>query len=110
MLISAPARGKYTPKHLQDAGVGSRSGGGTTTAGSARRSSSRSNIRTSTISPWILGHCRAKRVITHILVELYLRHKLNHKLNIWSKVTRYERVGGYIPYLVHNILGGIKMH
>jgi hypothetical protein len=38
-LIGAPACGKYTPKHLQDARVGSRSGGGTTTLGSARRSS-----------------------------------------------------------------------
>jgi hypothetical protein len=31
MLISAPACGKDTPKHLQDAGVGSWSRGGTTT-------------------------------------------------------------------------------
>jgi hypothetical protein len=85
-LISAPACGKDTPKHLQDVGVRSRSGGGTTTVGSAR-SSSRSSRRTSTRSPWILGHCRAKRVIMHILVELLLCHRLNHELNVWSKAT-----------------------
>jgi hypothetical protein len=27
-----------------------------------------------------------KRVMTHILVELFIRHKLNHKLNVWMKV------------------------
>jgi hypothetical protein len=72
-LISAPTCGKDTPKHLQDARVGSRSGGGTTTAGSVR-SSNRSSRRTSTISPWILGHYRTKRVMMHILVKLFLRH------------------------------------
>jgi hypothetical protein len=109
-LFSAPACLKDTPKHLQDAGVGSRSGGGTTTAGSARRSSSRSNRRTSMRSPWILGHCRAKRVMTHILVEILLHHRLNHKLNIWSKVTGSERVGGYVIYLIHNVHKDIKAH
>jgi hypothetical protein len=69
-LISASACGKDTLERLQDAGVGSRSRGGTTTMGSVRRSSR----RTSTRSPWILGHCRTKRVMTHILVELLLRH------------------------------------
>jgi hypothetical protein len=69
-LINASAYGKDTSEHLQDAGVGSRSRGGTTTAGSV----SRSSRRTSTRSPWILGHCRVKRVMTHILVELLLRH------------------------------------
>jgi hypothetical protein len=83
-LISAPACGKDNPEHLQDAEVGSKSGGGTITMGSARRSSSR---RTSTRSPWNLGHCRAKRVTTYILVKLLLHHRLNHKLNVWSKTT-----------------------
>jgi hypothetical protein len=55
-LISAPACGKDTPEHLQDVGVGSRSGGGTTTVDSVRRTSSRSSRRTSMRSPWILGH------------------------------------------------------
>jgi hypothetical protein len=107
-LISAPTCGKDTPEHLQDAKVGSRSRGGTTTLGSARRS--RSNRRTSTRSPWILGHCRVKRVMTHILVELLLRHRLNHKLNVWSKAAGSERVGGYVPYLVYNVLKDIKAH
>jgi hypothetical protein len=105
-LISAPACGKDTPEHLQDAGVGSRSRGATTIVGSARRSSRRTNTR----SPWILGHCRAKRVMTHILVELLLCHRLNHKLNVWSKTTWSERVGGYVSYLVHNVLENIKAH
>jgi hypothetical protein len=86
-LISASACGKDILEHVQDAGVGSRSGGDTTTVGSVRRSSNRSNRRTSTRSPWILGHRRAKRVMTHILVELLLRHRLNHKLSVWSKAT-----------------------
>jgi hypothetical protein len=46
----------------------------------------------------------------HILVELLLRHRLNHKLNVWSKATRSERDGGYVPYLVHNVLEDIKVH
>jgi hypothetical protein len=110
MLISVPACGKDTPEHLQDARVGSKSRGGTTTAGSARRSSNRSSRRTSTRSPWILGHCRMKRVMTHILVELLLRHRLNQKLNVWSRAIGFERVGVYIPYLVHNVLEDIKAH
>jgi hypothetical protein len=73
-LISAPACGKDTLEHLQDAGVGSRSRGGTTTVGSVRRNINRSSRRTSMRGPWILGHSRAKRVMTHILVELLLRH------------------------------------
>jgi hypothetical protein len=74
MLISAPTCDKDTSKHLQDAGVGSGSRGGTTTTGRVRRSSNRSSKRTSTRIPWILGHYRAKRVMTHILVELLLCH------------------------------------
>jgi hypothetical protein len=57
-----------------------------------------------------LGRCRAKRVMTHILIELLLRHKLNHKLDVWSKATWSERVGGYILYLIHNVLEDIKAH
>jgi hypothetical protein len=105
-LISAPACGKDTLEHLQDAGVESRCGGGTTTVGSVRRSSR----RTSTRSPWILGNYRAKRVMTYILVQLLMCHRLNHKLNVWSKATGSERVGGYVPYLVYNVLEGIKVH
>jgi hypothetical protein len=52
-LISAPACGKDTMELLQDVGVGSRSKGGTTTVGSARRGSSRSSRKTSTRDPWI---------------------------------------------------------
>jgi hypothetical protein len=107
-LINVPTCDKDTPEHLQDVGVGSRSGGGTITASSVRRS--RSSRRTSTRSLWILGHYRAKRVITHILVELLLHHSLNHELNLWSKATGSERVGGYVPYLIHNILKDIEVH
>jgi hypothetical protein len=72
-LISAPACGKDTPEHLQDARVGSKSRGSTTTVGSVRMSSS----KTSTRSPWILRHYWAKRIMMHILKELLLRHRLN---------------------------------
>jgi hypothetical protein len=109
-LISALACGKDTLEHFQDVRVGNRSGGGTTSAGSARRSSSRSSKRTSTRSPWILRHCKVKRVMTHILVELLLRYRLNHKLNVWSKATESERIGGYILYLIHNVLEGVEAH
>jgi hypothetical protein len=109
-LISAPACGKDTPEHLQDARVGSRSGGGTTTIGSARRSRRRRSGRTSTRSPWILGHYRVKRDMTHILLELLLRHRLNHELNVWSKATGSKTVDGYVPYLIHNVLKDVEMH
>jgi hypothetical protein len=109
-LISASTYGKDTLEHLQVARVGSRSGGGTTTMGSARRSNSRSSRRTSTRIHWILGDCRAKRVMTHILVELLLRHRINHELNVWSKATGSERVGGYVPYLIHNVLEDVEAH
>jgi hypothetical protein len=105
-LISAPTCGKDTPEHIQDVGVGSGSRGGTTTTGSVRRSSRRTSVR----NPWILGYCRAKRVMMHILVEFLLRHRLNHKLNVWRKATWSERVGGYVPYVVHNVLEDIKAH
>jgi hypothetical protein len=61
-------------------------------------------------SPWILGHCREKRVMMHILIELLLRHRFNHELNVWSKSTRSERVGGYVPYLIHNVLKDVEAH
>jgi hypothetical protein len=48
--------------------------------------------------------------MTHILVELPLRHRLNHKLNVWSKAVRSERVGGNVSYLIHNVLEDIKVH
>jgi hypothetical protein len=99
-LINALACDKDTPEHIQDARVGCRSGGGTTTVGSARGSNSRSSRRTNMRSPWILRHCREKRVMTHILVELLLRHRLNHELNVWSKGTRSKRVGSYVTYLI----------
>jgi hypothetical protein len=108
-LIRVPACGKDTPEHVQDTRVGTRSGGGTTTTGSAGRSNSNSG-RTSTGSPWILGHYGAKWVMTHILIWLLLPHSLNHVLNVWSKTTRSEWVGGYVPYLIHNILKHIKAH
>jgi hypothetical protein len=44
----------------------------------------------------------------HILVEFLLRHRLNHKLNVWNKGTRSERVSGYVPYLIHNVLGDVE--
>jgi hypothetical protein len=95
-LIRAPASGKNTLEHLQDARVGTRSGS--------------SSGRTSTRSHQILGHCGARWVMMHILVELLLHHSLNHVLNVWSKATVSEWVGGYVPYLIHNILEDIEVH
>jgi hypothetical protein len=109
-LISASTCGKDTMEHLQDAGVGSRSRGGTTTVGSARRGSSRSSRKISMRGPWIPRHCWARRVMAHILVELLLRHRVNHELNVWSKAIGSEWVGGYVPYLIHNVLKDIKAH
>jgi hypothetical protein len=48
--------------------------------------------------------------MTHILEEILMHHRLNHKLNVWSKATGSERVGGYVLYLVHNVLEDIKVH
>jgi hypothetical protein len=85
-LTRAPACGQNTSEILQDAEVGTRSGGGTTTAGSAGRSSSSSGS-TSTRSHQILGHCWVKRIVSSILVELLLGDHLNHVLDVWSKAT-----------------------
>jgi hypothetical protein len=89
-LIRVLARGKDTPKHLQDARVETKSGGaGTTAMGSARRSGSMSR-RTSMRSPWILVHYGAKWFMSYILIELLLSHHLNYVLNIWCKSTRSQ--------------------
>jgi hypothetical protein len=109
VLIHAPACFKDTPEHLQDDGVETRSGGGTTAMGSAGMSGSRSR-RTSTRSPWILGHYGAKRLMSYNLIELLLGHHLNHVLNIRCKSTRSQWVGGDVPNLIHNILKNIKAH
>jgi hypothetical protein len=105
-LIRVPTHLKDASKHLQKAAVGTGGRRGTTAVGSARRRSSRTSMR----SPWILGNCRMKRVMTHILVELLMRHSLNHELNVWSKTIGSERVGGYVPYHIHNILKDVEAH
>jgi hypothetical protein len=48
--------------------------------------------------------------MTHILIEFLLRHKLNHELDVWSKATGSERVGGYVPCLIHNVLEDVEAH
>jgi hypothetical protein len=48
--------------------------------------------------------------MTHILVELLLHHRLNHELNVWSKVIGSERVGGYVLYLIDNVLEDVEVH
>jgi hypothetical protein len=108
-LVRASACDKDVPEHLQNARVESRSKGGTTTVGRAGRSGSSSGS-TSMRNPWILGHYGVKRVMTHILAEFFLSHSLNHVLNVWSKITRSERVGDDVSYLMHNILEDIKAH
>jgi hypothetical protein len=107
-LIHAPAYGKDTLEHIQDVGVDTRSGGGgTTTASSVGRSGSKSG-GASMMSPQILSHCGAKWLMCYILVEFLLSHHLNHELNVWSKATRSELVGGDVPDLIHNVLKDVK--
>jgi hypothetical protein len=95
--IRAMAHGEDTPEHLQEAGVGARGRGGTTTTGSTGRSHSWRR-RSGAMSPWILGNCGAKRLMSDILVELLIGHHLKHVLNVGSKSTRSLRVGGYVPW------------
>jgi hypothetical protein len=101
------AHGKDTLEYLQEARVGARGEGGTTTVGRARRRHSWRR-RSSAVSPQILGHCGVKRVMCVILVELLMRHHLNHTLNVGSKSTRSQRVGGSVPYLIHDVFKHIK--
>jgi hypothetical protein len=88
-LIRVMTHGNSTPEHLQEAGVGTRRGGGTITVGSVRRSHSwrrRSNV----VSPWILGHYGEKGLMSDILVELLMCHHLDHALNVGCKSTRSQ--------------------
>jgi hypothetical protein len=85
-LICAPAHSEYGFEHLQETKVGAGGGGDTTVAGSARMSHSWTR-RASMMSPWILGHCGAKRLMCDILIELLMCHHLNHALNIRCKST-----------------------
>jgi hypothetical protein len=107
VLIHAPARGKDTLEHLQDARVDTRSVGGTNSVSSVGRSGNRSG-GASMMIPRILGHCRVKRLILYILVELVMCHHLNHVLNIRCKSIRSQWVGDDVPNLIHNILKNIK--
>jgi hypothetical protein len=91
-LIGAVAHGEDTPEHLQETGFGARGGGGgTTTMGGASRSHNWRRRR-STMSPWILGNCRAKWLMCKILVKFLMWHDLNHMLIVGSKFTRSLRV------------------
>jgi hypothetical protein len=87
VLIRVTAHGKDTPEHLQEVGVGATRGGGTTTAGRARRSHSWRR-RSSVVSPRILGQCEVKRVMCDILIELLMCHHLNHPPNVGRISTR----------------------
>jgi hypothetical protein len=107
VLIHAMAHGKDTLEHLQEARVGTRGGGSTTTLGSARRSNNWRS-RCCVVSPWILGHCGAKRLMCYILVKLLMCHHLNHAMNVGSKSTRSQWVGGNVSYLIHYVLKHIK--
>jgi hypothetical protein len=60
------------------------------------------------MSSWILGHYGVKWVMCDILIELLMCHHLNHVLNIGCKSTQYERVGGNVLNLIHDVLKHIK--
>jgi hypothetical protein len=109
VLIRAPAHSKYASKHLHKAGVGAGGRGGTTTASNVKRSH-RWSWRASTMSPRILRHYGAKWLMCYILVELIPGHHLNHVLNIGSKSTWSQWLGGDVLNLIHNVLKNIEAH
>jgi hypothetical protein len=45
----------------------------------------------------------------HILIEPFMIHHLDHAYDIESKSTRSERVDGYVPNLIHDIVKDIKV-
>jgi hypothetical protein len=105
-LIRAPTHHKDASGHLQKAVVGAGGRRGTTAASTVRRSSR----KTSTRSPHILWHYGVKRIMSWVMVEFLLGHHLNHVLNIWSKATWSKRFGGYVSYLIYNVLKDVKAH
>jgi hypothetical protein len=62
------------------------------------------------MSPRILRHCDAESLMLDILVEPFMCHHLNHELNIGSKATRSQWVGGYVPCLMQDIFKDVEMH
>jgi hypothetical protein len=71
---------------------------------------SRSHIwrRISAIVSWILQNYRAKLLMCYILLEPLMSYYLDRAHDIWGKSTRSERVDGYIPNLIYNIIKHIK--
>jgi hypothetical protein len=45
----------------------------------------------------------------HILIELLMSHHLDHAHNIRSKSTRSLRVDSNVPYLINDVVKGIKV-
>jgi hypothetical protein len=58
---------------------------------------------------WRLGNSRAKRLTCHILIEPLMSHQLNHAHNIRSESTRSLRVHSNVPYLIDDVVKGIKV-
>jgi hypothetical protein len=83
-LVGAMTHGEESMKHLQDAGVSSRGGRGTTIVGRVRRGYMQ---RRRGAVDRKLGKSRAKRLMCHILVEPLMSHRLNHAHDEGSKAT-----------------------
>jgi hypothetical protein len=99
--------GKDTLKHLHDAGVSTGGRGGTITVGSVRRG--HIQRRRGVATTWRLGNSRVKRLMCHILIELLMSHHLDHAHNIRSESTRSLRVYSNVPYLIDDVVKGIKV-
>jgi hypothetical protein len=83
-LVGAMTHGEESMKHLQDAGVSSRGGRGTTIVGRVSRGYMQ---RRRGAVDRKLGKSRAKRLMCHILVEPLMSHRLNHAHDEGSKAT-----------------------
>jgi hypothetical protein len=70
------AHGEDTLKHLQDVGVSTGGGRGTTIAGRATRGYIRR--RRGVVTDRKLGESKVKRLMCNILIESLMSHRLNH--------------------------------
>jgi hypothetical protein len=86
VLVGMMTHGKYTPKHLQDAGVSTRGGGGTTIVGSTRRGCIR-RWRGAAADGNLVKR-GMERLMSNILDKPLMSHHLDHARNERCKSTR----------------------
>jgi hypothetical protein len=56
-----------------------------------------------------LGTVGRKRLMCHILIEPLMCHHLDHAHNLRSESTRSLRVDSNVPYLINDVVEGIKV-